>query len=146
MLYIALLHNADGKVLGRIDNQPISALKEHYEKDGVFVLDAMHLADETGNIDLREKRLLMDSEPYSLVDMEIMNTVQNKQSIVADGQDTLIVSQVPIGAEIQLQGPHEDQWINDDGIDEITTFTPGKYQIIINKFPYKLKVIDFVAT
>jgi len=77
------------------------------------------------------------NESGVLEDKPRMNVIFDKAEIAADGVDTAIASDIPVGAIVIISGAGSvNEMVVDDGILEITVDTVGEYQITIKSFPY----------
>jgi hypothetical protein len=82
----------------------------------------------------------------AIVHRETMPLTVSGTEIAADGQSVLSVAGIPAGASLRLVGPIADEWVEQDGVTEITTTEPGEYQLVVDFWPYKTARVDFNAT
>lgn len=70
----------------------------------------------------------------------------NKSSILADGLDEYIVSNIVPGSTVRLDGPISDQWTEQTSSVAITINVPGVYRVVIDQFPTQDFVSDINAS
>jgi hypothetical protein len=69
---------------------------------------------------------IIDVLTETVIDKSILPSSINKVSILADGIDQIIISNLPNPTFISIEG--EGRWIVSDGLFEFTVDTPGEYE------------------
>ena len=70
------------------------------------------------------------------------NESTNKLTMVSDGVDSIIISGIPIGTVVSVDG---ENYVVDDGIIKLTVKFPGVYKVKLSGFPYLDKIIEVTA-
>ena len=86
-----------------------------------------------------EGQLLNRPEPESIA-------VLSAPSIPADGVTITTLTNIPVGAKVQISGPIEDEWVEESGSAEISVDVPGRYIVKVEKWPQKAVEVSFNAT
>ena len=81
--------------------------------------------------------------PHKIVERIPQTTKQNKSQIRADGNDILILSDLPVPCSVRIG---ETTYEVDDGVLEWSTVLVGEYPITINSFPYLDWEAEVIAT
>ena len=81
--------------------------------------------------------------PHKIVPRTPQRTAQSTLQIAADGNDSLILSDLPIPCSVRIG---EATYEVDDGVLEWSTVLVGKYPITINSFPHLDWKAEVIAT
>lgn len=84
-------------------------------------------------------QVLLRPEPESIAQL-------SAPTLPADGNSVVTLSDIPLGALVQISGPVEDEWIEESGSAEISVDIPGRYIVKVEKWPQKSVEVTFDAT
>ena len=66
--------------------------------------------------------------------------------ITADGIEEFVISGIPPGTRIRVEGGIFAEWVEDSGSCEITVDMPGRYRVTLESWPCEPDEVSFNAT
>lgn len=64
-------------------------------------------------------------------------TLPTSTNVLADGNTPYVISGVPVGMSVDVQGPNQLHGVTDDDTVELTFAIIGKYKVTLSLFPYQ---------